>query len=272
MPLAYLHLPDHVKERRQAFADGVRALGFSPVEGPVRAPVTSDDLVITWNLTARSTQSAQRAREQGAAHIVVENGYVGLDQNGWQYYAMALDGHCGSGRWYAPDDSRLKALQIEFQPWKLDNPRKVLVAAQRGIGSPQMRSPSMWAEGIVKELAKRGYEGRIRPHPGANKEGGVPFDEDVRDVGTVIVWSSNCATKALIRGIPVFYAAPFIITAGAAAKLQHLGRHNFTDAARYEAFSRLAWAQWTLAEISSGEAIDYLLQVQRGALPACRKG
>ena len=271
MPTAYLHLPEHVAERRLAFTTGLENLGFRILAGQPSTPLRHDDVVVTWNVTARSSLSAEMARIGGGAHIVVENGYIGQDESGWQYYAMALDGHCGSGRWYAPDDSRLDALQLDFKPWRDTPTRQVLLAAQRGIGSPLMRSPPHWDTNTLRELTRRGYEGRVRPHPGVDKEGGTPLLADLEDMEAIVVWSSNCATKALVNGIPAYYTAPHIITAGAAAKLQHIGKHNFTDEARHEAFARLSWAQWTLAEITSGEAINTLLQVHKGRLPACRK-
>ncbi len=250
---------------------GLEILGFRVLAGQPSTPLRHDDVVVTWNLLARSSLSAEMARQGGGALIVAENGYIGKDENGFQYYAMALDGHCGSGRWYAPDDSRLEALQLDFKPWRTEKTRKVLLAAQRGIGAPLMRSPPHWDTTTLRELLKRGYEGRVRPHPGVDKEGGVPLLEDLEGMEAIVVWSSNCATKALLEGIPAYYSAPHIVSAGGAARLQHIGQHNFTDEARHEAFARLSWAQWSLAEIASGEAIDTLLQVHRGRLPACRK-
>lgn len=271
MPTAYLQLPDHMSDRSHAFSDGCAQLGFVVNLGSPVSRLRHDDVVITWNLSARSYHSAQMAREGGGAHIVAENGYTGFDEHGQQHYAMALEGHCGSGRWFAPDDSRLKKLDIDFQPWRNTAHRKALVAEQRGIGSSLMKSPAHYGTSIVRELQKRGVEGIIRPHPGAVKDANGPLMEALDGLDSLVVWSSNCATEALINGVPVYYSAPHIITAGAASKFATYGNHNFTDEARYAAFSRLAWAQWTLDEIASGEAIDTLLQVHRGRLPACPK-
>lgn len=270
MPAAYLHLPDHFSDRSQAFVEGCSRLGFDVNLGSPVSRLRHDDLGVVWNLTGRSNHAAQMAREGGGALIVAENGYTGTDQNGHQYYALALDGHCGSGRWYAPDDSRLQILDIDFKPWRQTTTRRALIAEQRGIGSPLMRSPAHFGATMTRELAKRGYNGFVRPHPGANKDANGPLLESLEDKDCLVVWSSNCATEALINGIPTYYNAPHIITAGAAAKFATLDNHNFTDEARRIAFSRLAWAQWTLEEIADGVALDTLLQVHRGQLPSCQ--
>jgi len=274
MPTAYVHLPHQVTYRREAFIRGFARLGFSVNECQPARPLEPDEVAVVWNKTGRSKQTVDMAKIGRGALIVAENGYRGRDSDGRQAYAMALDGHCGSGRWFAPegDDSRLKRLQIDFQPFRPGEGKKLLIAGQRGIGSEAMRSPPNWAETLPHRSNLRGYTCNIRPHPGLHKDAAEPLLEQLEGVHSLLVWSSNCATEALIAGYPVYYDAPTIVTAGAAWPLRQFPHESFTEEARQAAFQRLSWAQWFVSEIESGEAARVLLDVHLGKLKSCNQG
>jgi len=269
MPIAYVHLPPQVHYRREAFIEGFAALGFSVRQCQPSTALGPEDAAVIWNKTARSLQTVEMARKGGGALLVAENGYYTPAGADHQPYAIALDGHNGSGRWYAPDDSRLKALDIPFKPFRPQEGSKVVVAAQRGIGSPEMRSPPGWHADVADRLFK--WDVVVRPHPGMEPPATALLD-DLEDARCLVVWSSNCATTALINGIPTYYAAPHIITAPAARKLTEDLDLDTYEHLRHEAFAKMAWAQWTLDEIRSGLAIKTLLRVQFGHLPAVQRG
>lgn len=79
-----------------------------------------------------------------------------------------------------------------------------------------------------------------------------PLAHDLRDCWCVVTWSSNAATEALLAGLPAIVCGPAHILAAVC------NRH-LEDAVepvrrlREPAFERLAWSQWTLDEIASGE-------------------
>lgn len=271
MPTAYVQIRETPHYRRNSFISGLSRLGYTVVPlTPVHA-CHPDDVVVVWNKTARSTQAIQMARQGGAAVIVAENGYHGRDENSVQRYALALDGHNGSGRWFAFDRSRLDALHIDFKPFRVPRNNRVLVAAQRGIGSPLMRSPHDWHETMAQRLRAAGFEPRIRAHPGT-AEPPVSLQDDLADCSALAVWSSNCATAALIAGVPTFYDAPAIITAGSARPMRELLAQDFREFGLTQAFSDMAWAQWTVDEIASGKPFELLSFVHTEDLPSCRSG
>lgn len=271
MPKAYIHLPAHVQERRAAFINGFAKLDFIVHQEQPQAPIGPGDVAVIWNKFGRSRQSVEMAREGGGALIVTENGYCGKDRSGRQPYALALDGHNGSGRWYAPDDSRLKRLALPFKPFT-QRDGYVLIADQRGLGSQQMRSPPDFSFAASNEISRRAHlPVRVRPHPGRHRPE-QPLEADLKGARAVVVWSSNCATSALIEGIPTFFKAPAIVTEGAAQHYHWTCFGEFHEDARQEAFARVAWAQWFLDEIDSGEAFQILLDVHAGKLPSCNQG
>lgn len=272
MPTAYLHMRNETHYRHEAFLKGLRSLGFETQTREPVMPVGVDDVAIIWNKTSWSKQTIAMAREGGGALIVCENGYHGQDDEGRQNYAMALDGHNGSGRWWSGPINRFSALDIKFEPWRqLTGSSKVLIAAQRGIGSPRMASPQRFEDDTQRLLMRMGYTPVLRGHPGRNK---VPTTllEDLEGCRGLVVWSSNCATEALIAGYPVYYCAPHIVTQGAAVRLSHAAIKTLAHGERSRAFHNLAWGQWSIAEIESGEAIGTLLRVHRGELPAQQAG
>lgn len=276
MPTAYIHLPAHVGERRVSFINGFARLGFIVQQSAPPEQMRKGDAVVIWNHTARSNQSVERAQQDEAAVIVAENGYFGTDATGWKKYALALDGHNGSGRWYVGDRSRLEAANLSFKPLRpIPHEGRVLIAAQRGIGSAIMRSPHNFENHINADIQARRpgrFDVRIRPHPGRHTPPSTLLD-DLSQSDALVVWSSNCATAALIEGVPTFYYAPTIVSAGAAVPYKSGFPDMATDeAAREAAFHRMSWAQWTLAEIDSGEAFKTLLAVQSGTLPSCQPG
>lgn len=273
MPIAYVHLLDAVHYRREAFINGFAKLGYIVARGQPCVPLGPQDVAVIWNKTARSEQTMQMARKGEGALMVAENGYFGKDANGHQPYALALDGHNGSGRWYAPDASRLEKVGLAFEPIKPAGDGKIVVADQRGIGSPLMRSPDKFGENTV-DLLKRRLPHRevvLRTHPGRHQPTRT-LDEDLDGCDALVVWSSNSATLALQKGIPVHYCAPTMVSAGASKPFQPTLTERFTEADRHEAFSRMAWAQWFLDEITSGEALEALLAVHAGALPSISPG
>lgn len=274
MLTAFIDLRKDTHYRTEAFVAGFTKLGFRVVVDRPYEPLGPDDVAVVWNKTARSRQTIEMARKGGGAVIVAENGYYGKDADGLQSYALALDGHCGSGRWFVGGPERLEALNIDFKPYQPRDTNRVLVAAQRGIGSPAMASPFGFALKQAEMLQARGYQPIIREHPGRH-EPAIPLAEQLAEVGSVVVWSSNCATSALIEGLPTFYCAPHIVTQGGAVPIKQFAQRPFArtfDLQRREAFVRMSWAQAFLGEISTGEALDRLLQVHAGSLPACQEG
>lgn len=266
MKTAYIRLRHDPHYRLDAFAAGCDALGYR-IETREPDGLNPDDLLIVWNLSARMRRAADRA--YGAPVLVAENGYFGTDAAGAQRYALALDGHNGSGRWFVGDSRRVVDLKIKFEPLRPMQGRRILVAAQRGIGAPGMASPFNHAAEVARSLIQWGFEPTIREHPGRHAPK-VSLEDQLDHHDAVVVWSSNTATEALRRGLPVFFCAPSIVTQPASQRFNptNLSMPRQTEMHRFAAFRRLAWAQWSLEEIASGSAIRTLLDVHAGALPA----
>lgn len=196
--------------------------------------------------------------------LVAENGYLGKDDLGRQYYALAVHGHNGSGWYPMTGNDRFGKLGITLQPW-VDRPDGYdLVCGQRGIGSRTMASPENWHTSALKRVPGRG---KVRPHPGkdaAKAPALTSLDNDLAGAKRCIVWSSSSGVKALVAGIPVRYDAPFWICSAGATRLGE-AEDRRDDGARLYAMQCMAHAQHSIAELESGEPFAAIRDNVEGA-------
>lgn len=88
----------------------------------------------------------------------------------------------------------------------------------------------------------------------------MPLGADLKDCWAVVTWSSGAAIKAIAAGVPAFHALPNWIGAPAAKPFGSDLENPFLGD-RLPMFQRLAWAQWGLDEIASGEPFKRLLGI-----------
>lgn len=185
--------------------------------------------------------------------LVAENGY--LNGSGGPYVALARGGHNGSGKWPSGDAARWERLGMELKPWRRTGGH-VLVCPSRGLGMNPM--PKDWTEKTVAALRKlTDREIRVRPHPGNWKpraeHHAATLAKDLEGAWACVIWASSAGVRSLIEGVPVIYTAPHWIAAGASGnRLEDIDAPPMPE--RLPVFHRLASAQWTLDEISSGAA------------------
>ncbi len=263
MAKAYNLVPNRFADGRQrAVGAGLRACGFevrTAYGGEAINPRT--DCLVTWNLHHGAARAAAAVFESaGAPVIVCEEAYT---RRLWPepHFAMALGGHNGAGRWFPGGPERWARLGVALAPWRRDGAH-ILVCAARGMGSAEMREPRGWADDVCRRLqAVTRRPVRLRRHPGKGYSA-RPLEEDLAGAWAVVVWASNCATHALVTGIPVFYEAPHIVTAGAAQwDIGRIDAPAYSD--RLPVFQDLAWAQWHIDEIANGEPFRHLLHAAR---------
>lgn len=236
--------------RKSSFDDGLSAAGFKLVE---RLPDPKPgDVLLCWNRYAGNHELAQQFERAGASVLVAENGLLGKGWRGGEWFALALGHHSGAGEWKPAGSERWDGWAVELAPWRTGGAETVILG-QRGIGERGIRSPDHWAESVRGRIG-----GRVRAHPGTSQA--KPLAADLADARQVVTWHSGAALQALTMGVPVWYAFPQWIGAGAARPLSEWpGEPKRDDAARLAMFRRLAWAMWNLDEVRTGEPIRRLL-------------
>lgn len=244
--------------RVEAFTSGLEACGYKITGLPEPHPDPSDLLVI-WNRGMRVDGFARRYEAHGARVIVAENGYLGREWRGGIWYALSLWYHNGMGQWPDGGPERWDNWNVPLKPWR-ENGDEIVVLAQRGIGHPSVAQPRGWPEKVAARLRKSGRPVRIRVHPGERgMKKATPLEVELARAFAVATWGSGAALKAILMGVPVFYGFPHWI-GGLAAKsgIDDVSEPFRGD--RLPMLRRLAYAQWNLDEIASGEAFKCLLR------------
>jgi hypothetical protein len=246
--------------RRDAFDTGLRAVGFDLVPGEPVKPGPGD-LLLIWNRMGSGHRAATLMERAGGIVVVAENGYLGVDPEGRHLYALALGHHNGAGRWHAGGSERWASLGLTLQPWRRDG-EFILLLPQRGIGEPGVAMPKSWVRETVNQLGRvTRRRVVVRDHPGRHISP-RPLEEALAGCWCAVTWGSGAGVKALVAGFPVIHGLEDWI--GAPAASRDLG---LVDAPpmlkRLPMLERLAWAQWTVGEIESGEAFACLLSATR---------
>lgn len=253
--IAYNLLREGPRYRRDAFDAGLRAAGYDVKYSPPGNQRAGDVLVI-WNRYGPGHDIARRFEAGGGAVLVAENGYLGADSEGRQLYALARGAHNGAGTWPAGGPERWASLGIELAPWR-SRGGHVLLAPNRAFGMPGLAMPAEWPGDLLRALrhsTKR--EVRFRAHPANHAP--QPLEPDLRDCHVVVIWASSIGVKALVAGVPVLCASPYWICKAAAGRIEELETPPQPE--RLPVLERMAWAQWTLAEIASGVPFRLLLE------------
>lgn len=263
--------PRFADGRHEAIERGLARHGFTIARTPPHAP-TARDIVCTWNCHADYQQDAAAlVRKAGGRHILAEEAYTRWT---WpvKHFALSLDAHNGAGRWFVGGPERWEKMGLDVRPWRADAPgARIVVREQRGIGTPQMRSPPAWHERTCEALRRASKRPvQLRRHPALQQPVRVPAEEELEGAHALVTWASSDAVRALIMGVPVFFAAPHIVVEGACKRLASLGGAELTaeieaplmdDQLRLDALRRMAWAQWEIGAIERGEPFEHLLSV-----------
>lgn len=238
MRQAWLSLRFTIPERRAVVCEGLRRIGFKPVDALTLSP-SDGDVLVTWNRFADSDRAARIFEARGLPVLCMENCSFGSNSfAGRNWYHIARGFHNRSGCFPIRDNKRWDSLGVELADWR-DEGGETVVLPQRGFGPAEVAQPNGWLER---------QNGRIRPHPGNRKAPAKTLAEDLEKASWVTTWGSAAAIQALMWGVKVRSDFKNWIAA----------QDNTTEG-RLAMFRRLAWAQSTLAEIASGEAFDRLL-------------
>ena len=179
--------------------------------------------------------------------------------------SFCWDGCHGSSRNYAPDPApsdRFDALGVEIKPWRRNPAGDVVILGQTEfdpVAVPAGRTTA-WNQGLIAPAEAVFGAGRVRyrPHPRYTDFKDRPLLVDCRGARRVITYSSTAAVETVLAGIPTQVLSKRSIAWPVAC-------HTFEEPEftpdREQWAHQLAYRQWTLPEIESGEFWD---TVKRG--------
>lgn len=248
-----------------AFADGLRRHGWTVniSDQAVRA-----DLLVLWGVRNRPAIEGQLKR--GGQVCILERGYLG-DRFAWSSVSFGgqLNGRADF-RGVRNDPARFERhFGHLMQPWQRKEGYALLIGQVPGDMSLAVVNGSLdgWYADTAAVLAAKGYEVRFRPHPVAVQRGkrfvtptgakliGGTLDEALSSASLVVTFNSNTAVESVLAGVPTIamdrgsMAWP-VTTHFLETEPQMPDRETWA--------AELAWKQWTLDEMASGECWDHV--------------
>lgn len=205
--------------------------------------------------------------------LICERGYIG-DRFYWT--SIGFNGLNGRAEFPEyPDDGgkRFERIGVPLKPWNPTGDSVLLVGQVRGDMSLRGKNLVPW----YAETAKRcqevyGLPVRFRPHPMEVRRGratsvaGFETDkgelsESIERAAVVVTWNSNTGVESMLAGKPT-------VCHDIGSMAYEVAAHGIgevcTGEGREQWAHRLAWKQWTLDEIRSGDALEGVVRWMRG--------
>lgn len=223
-------------------------------------PDLDADFAVCWGW-----RIGRRIRESGFDKpiLVMERGYLGDRMNVWT--SLGWDGLNGRARFPEPQDGGQRFWSNHghlAKEW--EHLEGYFLIAGQVLGDQSLNGVDYleWLADTIEELDRIGIDVRFRPHPEAERRGQVfpvpsymvstgTLEQDLSEAACVIAYNSNATVDAVLAGIPA-------ITVDEGAMAWEITSHQVSQPLvtpdRNEWFRRMAWTQWTLREITSGEA------------------
>lgn len=235
-----------------AFAEGLRRHGHI---AEIRRDPAPCDLLVLWGVRREADIRLQKTA--GGQVCILERGYIG-DRFNWTSVSFGggLNGH-GEFRGPFEDGSRWDRLFAPFmKDWsERKGPAVIMGQVLADMSLRGLKPLQMWSEAAT-ELKALGWDVRFRGHPLANGFGlpgvdsiGGPLDEVLGRAGLVVTINSNTGVDSVLAGVPA-------ITMDDRAMAWDVTGHSADEVVRPDrtAWARaMAWKQWSLDEMRSGE-------------------
>lgn len=243
----------HQAQHAQALAAGLEVHGIKTLRTTYGAPSKTKH-VACWGWRV-----GRHLRHAGHEVLVMERGYLG-DRFAWT--SLGWNGLNGRAVFYPKDDPQRFESHFRMAPWKDGGKYALLIGQVPGDASLAGMNLSRWYEDAATQATKvYGLPVRFRQHPMAAKRnirqrvmGAEPIngtlDNSMAGAAVCVTYNSNTAVDAVIAGVPTVACDKGTMAAPVCAS--KIGEIRKPD--RDQWAHRLAWCQWTMDEIKSGEA------------------
>ena len=234
--------------------------------------------VVTYGARAQALDLIRHYESKGVPVVVIDHGYMKRVNIREDY----LSGHfqVGMGRlgWVPPaaHSDRFETLGVSVCERPERPLRNILILGQVGHDASHRKTPEQLMQGyasIGERLQSAGMKVRFRGHPlGPDVKPALPMDgvrllsDAIADADAVLSLNSNAGLDALVAGCPaivmlrshydeISYRWPVPLQLVKAPPAQQVKAY----------LHRLAYAQWTAAEMSEGLPQRFLASI--GAIP-----
>lgn len=255
----------HAGKFFHAFIDGLKLHGIN-AEWLYDRSYKPSDLAVIWGM--RFPQIIKGQKENGNDFLVMERGYVG---DRMKFTSMGFNGLNNRADFHAenmPDDRWDKYFDGMMKHWKTEDGYILLIGQVAGDSSIKDRIIlTDWLNEVVAELSKiyPGKEIVFRPHPLSRQNQNIPgtensngsLEQDLSGAGLCVTFNSNTGVEAVLAGVPT-------ITMDRGAMAYNVTSHALDvpicKPDREQWAYDMAYKQWMMEEIASGEAWEHLKQ------------
>ncbi len=161
-----------------------------------------------------------------------------LDLDG--YFRIVHNNFIHNGEGEFPDD-RLKKLNLNFIEQRKSG--DVIILSEPSETMKKIYNAYNWVE-ETKDVIKKLSDRKIIVH---NKYSKIPLDELLKQAWSFVSLQSTAGFKAMVNGIPAYFTESSLKNIN---KIEEIENPKIN----YKIFNNLAYGQWTLKEIESGEA------------------
>lgn len=243
------------QQHGEALASGIRKAGGFNVIRVANGEQVRTDFVACWGW-----HRGAGFRKQGRQVLIMERGYLG-DRFSWT--SLGWNGLNGRAKFPKIDDSsRFDRLFGPLVPWHAGGAYALLIGQVPGdasLGGLDLSHWYLYTAHLARE--KYGLPVRFRPHPRAVDRGiakDVPgcatiygsLTDALANAAVCITYNSNAGVDAVVNGCPSVVFDEGGMARPVAART--IGEIYVPDREQWAA--RLAWCQWSIPEIESGEA------------------
>ena len=161
------------------------------------------------------------------------------------YFRVVYNNFIHNGKGNFPND-RLKKLNLEILDQKKTG--SYIILSEPSETMKKMYNVPMWTEDTIK-LVKKFTDRKLVVHNKLSKE---PLNSLLKEAWAFVSLQSTAGFTAMLNGIPSYFTEN---TLSHISKIQNIENPTID----YNIFNNLAYGQWTLKEIESGEAWENIL-------------
>lgn len=273
--LAYYSNKGLDEELVTSFARGAREHGVAVKIWPKLEDVLPSDVVVLFGVKARVRHEEFRAA--GIQTIVLDKGYVRHAAPGGQkwceYWRVAVNAHHPTG--YLMDQKqphdRFNRLGLEMREWRRKGDTVIYAGSSdkyhRFNGLEEANS---YARSVVSKIRKLTNRAIIyRPKPSwkdAQRIEGVTFSRPPERIHQTLVGAhvlvtngSNACFEAVLAGVPTIVLGEAVAKPISSTSLKRIERPQLAGMdERLQWAANLAYAQWTMPEMRSGECWSHI--------------
>tara|TARA_Y100000768_G_C23958151_1_gene673871 strand:- start:1042 stop:1803 length:762 start_codon:yes stop_codon:yes gene_type:complete len=156
------------------------------------------------------------------------------------YFRIVYNKFIHNGEGSYPDD-RLKKLNLKFSNIKKNG--EYIILSEPSEVMKNFYNVHTWVNDTIGTIQKF-TDRKLIIH---NKFSKIPLDNLLDKAWAFVSLQSTAGFKAMIKGVPAYFTDP---TMSNINKIQDIEKNNID----YNIFNNLAYGQWTIKEIASGEA------------------